>query len=121
MKKTVYFYSDPAYINNIRNGKEHHMTQRTSAYKFTTSDLNDSRIEKIKLQAKIINANARLNELITGTKTDRCRIVVRGRLGKDNVHAPLYCRGGEHYRPSSQTIKKEHASRFDVYLHFYTR
>ena len=97
------------------------MTQRTQAYKFTTWDLKGFELEKLKRHAKILNAGARLNELVTGKKHDRCRVVVRGRLGKHNIHAPLYRRGGEHYRASSQTIKREHASHFDVYLHFYAR
>jgi hypothetical protein len=119
LKKTVYFYFDPAYINNIRNGKEQQMTKRTSAYQFTTSTVSAAEIAELKKTIKIINARARVVELMTGEKQVRHRVAIRGRLGKHNVYAPLYRRGGEHYRASSQTIKREHASRFDVYMHSY--
>ena len=95
------------------------MSIRTQAYKFTTSDINDPEIEKIKHHAKVLNAGARLNELIMRKPYDRCRIVVRGRLGDNNPNAPLYRRGGKLYRMSAQMIKHEHATRFDVYMHFY--
>lgn len=107
------------------------MANRSSpAYSFTTYDETDSRIAELKKQARVTNAFRRAEELAGTRKVKtytlytsgtvcgytRQRVVVRGRLGKNNVYASLYRKGGELHRYSAQTIKNEHASRFDVYL-----
>jgi hypothetical protein len=91
--------------------------QRTDAYRFTTISNSCTEIDELRKEVKIMNARAKLSELISGKKQQRYRVVVRGRLGKHNVHAPLYRRGGSLHRFSSQTIRPEHATRFDVYVH----
>jgi hypothetical protein len=109
--------------------------RNSPAYRFTTHDETDQRIERLKLQAKIENAKRRVTELSTGEGISnwrhydgsvsrlvkRQRVVVRGRLGKHNVHAPLYRLGGSLHRRCAQTIRPEHATRFDVYIQETTR
>lgn len=111
------------------------MRMRTSmGYQFTTYDETDERIALLKQQARVTNASRRVGELANGegvrrytwlgsdcVMVTRQRVVVRGRLGKDNPYAPLYRKGGKHWRFSSMTIRPEHATRFDVYIHEATR
>jgi hypothetical protein len=98
---------------------------RSPAYVATVYDINDSLIAEQKRVASILNAKKRVLELsglgkqVTyGDRTyvERYRVLVRPRLGKNNVHAPLYRVGGKLKRMSAQTIRPEHGSRFDVYL-----
>jgi hypothetical protein len=95
---------------------------RTSAYRFTTTDLSDTRIADLKVKAKLMGLEQKAEEIVAESKgkpkmyTKRFRVVVRARLGKDSPFASLYRRGGLYYRWSSQCIRKEHGSRFDVYL-----
>jgi hypothetical protein len=97
--------------------------ERTSSYSFTTESVNDPRIDNLRMLAKVYNATAKLNEIravMAGEKlryVTRHQVIVRPRLGKDNPNAPLYRRGGSLHRSSSQTIRPEHGTRFDVYLH----
>ena len=49
-------------------------------------------------------------------KNRGCGLRIRGRLGQNNPNRALYSVGGSLYRPSSQDIRLEHASRVDVYL-----
>lgn len=98
---------------------------RSPAFVATVYDINDPLIAEQKRVARIINAKKRVFELqgigrqVTyGDRTyvERMRVVVRPRLGKNNVHAPLYRRGGALHRSTSQTIRPEHGTRFDVYM-----
>ena len=97
--------------------------KRTEAYRFTTVKATDSRIEELKVHARLLGLEQKAieikNEYQSGrpshTKT-RYRVVVRARLGFGSPYAELYRRGGPYYRFSSQTIRPEHGSRFDVYL-----
>jgi len=82
---------------------EESTTERTSAYRFTHKP-GDAKSEK-KL------ADLKKN------KAPHERILLKGRLGKNNPHASKYQKGGEHYRPSHRDVKKEHAGHFDVYVH----
>lgn len=97
----------------------------SNAYVATVYDLKDPLIAEQKRVARILNAKRKVFELqglakvVTyGDRTyvQRNRVVVRPRLGKNNVHAPLYRVGGPLHRPSAQTIRPEHGTRFDVYL-----
>jgi len=106
-------------------GENHMSKYRSSAYVATVYDINDPLIAEQKRIARIINAKKRVFELqgigkqVTyGDRTyvERTRVVVRPRLGKNNVHAPLYRRGGALKRMSAQTIRPEHGTRFDVYM-----
>lgn len=90
---------------------------RTPAYRFTSMSYDNVMVEALKKEIKIENLRRRIVELSTGKKQSRLRVVLRGRLGKDNPNAPLYRRGGEHWRYSSITIKREHSAHFDVYVH----
>ena len=97
----------------------------SNAYVATVYDLNDPLIAEQKRVAKILNAKRKVFELqglakiVTyGDRTyvQRNRVVVRPRLGKNNVHAHLYRVGGPLHRYNAQTIRPEHGTRFDVYL-----
>jgi len=97
-------------------------------YKATVTSLNDPLVDKLKQLAKILNARQKLDELEGKAKVvyfddakyvTRYRLVPRGRLGKHNVNAPLYAVGGPLYRDAAQTIRPEHASRFDLYVQSY--
>lgn len=99
--------------------------RNSNAYVATVYDLKDPLIAEQKRVARILNAKRKVFELqglakvVTyGDRTyvQRNRVVVRPRLGKNNVHAPLYRVGGPLHRPSAQTIRPEHGTRFDVYL-----
>lgn len=90
---------------------------RTSAYRFTSMSYDNVIVQALRKEIKIANAKARVVELETGKKQIRYRVILKGRLGKHNVHAPKYRKGGEHWRYSCVTIRPEHASRFDVYVH----
>jgi hypothetical protein len=99
--------------------------RNSNAYVATVYSLNDPLIAEQKRVSRIMNAKKRVLELsglgsqYTYGDTNyvvRHRVVVRPRLGKNNVHAPLYRVGGPLYRQTSQTIRPEHGTRFDVYL-----
>lgn len=99
-------------------------------YKATVTSLNDPLVAKLKQLAKILNARQKLDELEGKAKivyfddakyVTRYRMVPRGRLGKRNVHAPLYAVDGPLHRDAAQTIRPEHASRFDLYVCAYSQ
>jgi len=90
---------------------------RSAAYRFTSMSYSNVILDMLKAEVKIANAKARVIELETGKKQIRQRVVLKGRLGKHNIHAPLYRKGGVHWRFASITIRPEHATRWDVYVH----
>jgi len=101
---------------------------RTSAYKSTIYNLNDFVVDKYRRQVKLMNLQQKIQEVNEIEKpivygalkfVKRYRMVIRGRLGKNNRHAHLYAKGGELHRRSAQTIKLEHASRYDIYINSY--
>jgi hypothetical protein len=94
------------------------MAHVTPAYRFTVESIDDPRIEALRADASLSN-RSRI-EADPDVKYLH-RVVVRGRLGTNNPHAHLYRPGGPLHRYSSQTIRPEHASRFDVYLNTYRR
>ena len=74
-------------------------------------------IDELRKQAKIMNLNERIKEVKSEVPYNtRYRVIVRGRLGKNNSDAPLYAVGGPLHTYSAQDIKLEHATRADVYL-----
>lgn len=117
---------------------------RTSNYQITTAKVDSPEIAILRGQVQLANSDLkRLYELQCKEwvqdplKTDRwgrcmdvydnhrprqqrLRIRVRGRLGPNSPHAPLYSKGGLFWRASSQDIRPEHASRFDVYVNVIT-
>ena len=89
----------------------------TNAY-LTVTDLNDPRLAALKHQVRINNAAnrlARVTENYTGSYR-RERVTIYPRLGKNNPNRHLYAVGGLLHRSSSQRIRKEHGTRFDIYL-----
>lgn len=106
---------------------------RTNSYRFTVGSLDDPRIAKEKDRTKKTNLYRRLSDMEKRMEcrpydldrlpkwTERLVVRVRGRLGKHNVHAHLYRKGGALYRPCAQTIRPEHATRFDVYVNVVNR
>ena len=93
-------------------------SQRSYAYQFTISDLNDQRLIALKANAKITNLYRFLDTLETGEKTSKQRISVRARLGKNSPYAFMYSsKGGIFHRYSGQNIRHAHGQYFDVYLH----
>lgn len=106
------------------------MGRSSTAYQFTVTSLDDDQISLLRTRAQIMNLGQRMGE-ITGQIVPkeyygsrahkRFRVVVRGRLGKNSPFKHLYAVGGPLKRYFSQTIRPEHASRFDVYLQPYTR
>lgn len=76
---------------------------RTGAYKFTYRAGSEEGEQ----------AYADLKAKLKGTDLSARRF---GRLGRDSPHRHLYAHGGPLHRRSSQMIKPEHASRFDVYV-----
>ena len=106
------------------------MATRSSAYRLTVTDINDPQIAALKRLVKIQNVSRKLDELsgvgrgfqYSGRHyVRRLRVVLKGRLGKNSPHAHLYRRGGAHYQWCAQTIRPEHAARFDVYVHEYSQ
>lgn len=117
------------------------LSMRSKAYQFTVLAANSPKISDLRSQIK--SANKDLKQLFQHkdqiwmeipTKFDsvsqliiaigrslphryRLRIKVRGRLGSNNPYASLYAKGGLLWRSSSQDIRPEHSSRFDVYTH----
>lgn len=99
------------------------MTTRTDAYRCTITSLDDPQLALVRRQVQIDNAQRRYAEVLgirpVHPQWGRRRLVVaiKGRLGKNSPHAELYRRGGPLYQFSAQTIRREHAARFDVYVH----
>jgi hypothetical protein len=92
-----------------------HMTYRNSN-SFVGVVNNDAEgAYRIKLaREKISEVNSQLRA--NGSRT-RCRLVVKGRLGKNNPNARHYRRGGKYWHYSSIDIRSEHATRFDIYVY----
>ena len=89
----------------------------TNAY-LTVTNLNDPRLAALKHRVRINNAAdrlARITENYTGSYK-RERVTIYPRLGKNNPNRHLYAVGGLLHRSSSQRIRKEHGTRFDIYL-----
>lgn len=95
-----------------------HENRGSTDYKFTVTDLNDEMISEWKNYIKEWNLYQRLHELRSDTSSYKTRKVmrIRPRLGKNSPFAHLYKRGGPLYRMSSQEIKREHGTRFDIYV-----
>ena len=97
-------------------------------YKGTVTSLEDQMIADSKKLAGLLNLKEKHDELMGLTKllnfggtkyAKRHRVVIRPRLGKNNPNAALYKRGGPHYQWTAQVIRKEHGTRFDIYVQQY--
>ena len=92
---------------------------RTSTYLCTLSrhgaEEKIATIRDVITKQNLLNRDWAMRNQLTGAPK-RIRLVIRPRLGKDSPFKHLYARGGPLYRTSSQTIKREHGSRFDLYL-----
>jgi hypothetical protein len=104
---------------------EEMIMRNSNRYVATVYDLKDPLIVEQKRVARILNAKRKVFELQGLAKVvtyndrnyvERSRVVVRPRLGKNNIHAHLYRVGGPLHRYTAQTIRPEHGTRFDVYL-----
>jgi hypothetical protein len=84
---------------------------RSTAYLGTLTTYDESYIKAIRAQVAFQNACLKL-----GGSDKRYRLQVRPRLGKNNPARHLYARGGKYHRYTSQDIRREHGSRFDLYL-----
>ena len=86
--------------------------KRSSSYEFTVSTADHQSIGVLRAYAK------RVNSFRNSDGDDRrLRVKVRPRLGQNNPNARLYAKGGPLYRWCSMNIRKEHGTRFDVYLY----
>ena len=90
------------------------MKQRSKAYQFTIpgpKKVADNHVHVQNLKAKCILHNLTF-------PANKYRVVLKGRLGKDNPHAHLYRKGGpRHWAIKSGSVSLEHAGRFDVYVY----
>lgn len=92
--------------------------RRSEDYICTLSTYDEEKIAAIR---EMVRQSNLLNRL--ANKRDRWgrliayKLRVRGRLGKNNPNRHLYAVGGSLHRMSAQDIKREHATRFDLYLH----
>ena len=85
---------------------------RSPSYEFTVDAADHKSIDILRRYARATNV------LRSGTDDDRrIRVCVRPRLGRNNPNAHLYAVGGPLHRLSSQDIRPEHGTRFDVYLY----
>lgn len=86
--------------------------KRSDTYQFTVDSPTDERIKNIRRWVKFDNL------FLTYKNADhRFRVKVRPRLGRNNPNAHLYAVGGHLHRFSSQDIRPEHGTRFDIYLY----
>ena len=87
------------------------MKNRTSSsYRFTFAVNDQAGYEKLESLRKEIAIRNRGGE--------RLRVCVKGRLGKDNPAAIIYQERAKRMTFGAyQTIKLEHAGRFDVYVY----
>lgn len=76
-------------------------------YQFTVDTTGDPDLAKLRLWVKSYNK---------AHPTDKRRVSIRPRLGKDNPYNYLYRVGGSP-RNRYQMIKMAHGARFDVYVH----
>ena len=86
-------------------------SKRSSAYLGTLSKYDESYIKSIRSWVSFQNACLKLKG-----SDKRYRLQVRPRLGKNNPNRHLYALGGRLHRYTSQDIKREHGTRFDMYL-----
>ena len=88
------------------------MNTRTSSYIGTLSSYDEAKIGAARAEVSIRNALSKHRG-----SDKRWRLRVRPRLGKNSPFKHLYAVGGLLWRPSSQDIKREHGTRFDMYVH----
>jgi hypothetical protein len=79
---------------------------------YTSNPDFDSLIKAVRQTVKTVNRRNREES----AEPIQYFVRVRGRLGKNNLYAHLYHRGGPLYMFTSQDIKVEHSERVDVYI-----
>ena len=84
---------------------------RTTMYIGTLSSYDEAQIKTVRRGIAFQNAVLKLK----GSK-NRYQLRIRARLGKNNPNRHLYAKGGPLHRFSSQDIRREHGTRFDLYL-----
>ena len=90
---------------------------RTSSYICTLLSYDEEKIAAIReLVTKTNLLNKLVNRRDRWSRPVRYRLMIRPRLGRNNPAAHLYRPGGNYYRLTSQVIRREHGSRFDLYL-----
>jgi hypothetical protein len=83
---------------------------RSRAYRFTVEDRNDPRVLELK--------NFIRSQNVANPGMVPRRVKLQGRLGENNPHAETYrAKYRRGYRRAYQTIRLDHASRFDVYVY----
>jgi hypothetical protein len=100
------------------------MNTRTSAYRFTAenNEVGNAKIAKLRQLAKVHNAGERLKRMEDSAYEPKLvKVSVFGRLGKNNPHRDKYKKSrnsmGFYTSNPYQYILKEHAAKFDVYVH----
>jgi hypothetical protein len=93
--------------------------KRTSdSYRYTVDMATDESIAITRRSVKVANLYAKADAIEKGAdRYTRLSIRVRPRLGADSPFAGLYKVGAKHWRRTSQDIRPEHGSRFDVYVY----
>jgi len=93
------------------------ITKRTSAYVFTADPLSADSMQQINLVQASVRAVNAFNKL-TGN-SQRLRVSLKGRLGKNNPAAIKYRKATRTYPWSNpyQTVSIADAQRIDVYIH----
>ena len=96
--------------------REGERTMNRSSDRYVGTVANDEvGLSKVAIvRATISKINALLK---AGGSEVRWRVSVKGRLGKNNPNAHHYRRGGRHWRCSSIDIRREHSTRFDLYVY----
>lgn len=89
----------------------------STAYAGTVYNLGSLDIARIRAEISDHNAYNRRIGLSDRNGLIQYRLVIRPRLGKNNPARDLYAKYGPLWRPSSQDIKREHGTRFDLYVH----
>lgn len=82
--------------------------RQSNNYVATSTTYND---------ALALRAQLRKNQAMLAPDS-KFAIRIRPRLGKNNPAAHMYSRRGDLHKLSSQDIKPEHGTRFDVYEYF---
>jgi hypothetical protein len=85
---------------------------RSSSFITTVKTLDSSKITMSRTIISEANAGLRAKG-----HNYRYRLFIRPRLGKNNPNRALYSKFGQLWRWSSQDIKREHGTRFDLYMY----
>lgn len=95
------------------------MNKRYSkAYAATVKSLNSIFAEGLRVHVAESNrAHRDAGDRDRYGKIIQHRVVIRPRLGKNNPARHLYAKHGALWRPSGMVIRREHGTRFDLYVY----